>query len=184
MGSGNQMYFFDIRTFINVNVLFLACAWAVVLLVCFGMGGGPPLYACRFWICRRWSVNLDLLAVGSRNCRYIVILFDYKKPWRAAISGSSHKEWELFPLYLSDGLWEKYRDTRLSSVSVLASLTQHLVVLGLRSPSENTQAIVLSFWIRTEPEEKGKKDAPCLSWLYMYIFSGGWCFYFTTACLC
>ena len=81
----------------------------------------------------------------------------------------SMQSWELFPLYLSEGLWEKIQDTRVSSVSVLEALTKHLVALGLRAPSENTQAMVLSLLNLREPEERRRTDSASLRTAYLNV---------------
>ena len=68
------------------------------------------------------------------------------------------QDWTMWPHYLNEGLWSKIMDHEgCRSLDVLHLLVSHLHGLGLRHPSEPTQASLTAALILREPEASQRK---------------------------
>ena len=75
------------------------------------------------------------------------------------------QQWEHFPLYLSQSVWQRIMDASANSVTVLDVVFKHMWSLGLRNPSEFTQAVFTCLLIVRD--EKQKKDCASLRLAYL-----------------
>ncbi len=114
--------------------------------------------ACCFCFCLPWCSLLDAhvfyVAQPTSCFRCAVFLLGYFFLRPISVS-RSHMEFEkdkagrnklqnyvLLPLYLTLSLWQELMDPSLSFEFVLASLSNHCVMLGLKFPSESTCGMV------------------------------------------
>eukprot|EP00435_Cladocopium_sp_Y103_P061098 s891_g22.t1 len=75
------------------------------------------------------------------------------------------QQWEHFPLYLSQTVWQKVMDEKANSVTVLDVVFKHLWALGLKNPSEFTKAVLTCLLVIRD--EKQKRDCASLRLSYL-----------------
>lgn len=62
--------------------------------------------------------------------------------------------WENLPCFLSQHLWQRLDDSSVNSTAALEELVKHAFKMGLRCPSELTQALFTAMVVLKQPEEK------------------------------
>ena len=95
---------------------------------------------------------------------------DDKKKSRKA--RSDMQDWTLFPLYLSANAWQKVMDRSVRSLQCVDCIISELHALGLRHPSEPTQATLCGLLVhREEPDMRQKlgESADQLRSLYLTV---------------
>ena len=75
------------------------------------------------------------------------------------------QQWEHFPLYLSQSVWQRIMDASANSVTVLDVVFKHMWSLGLKNPSEFTQAVFTTLLVVRD--EKQKRDCASLRLAYL-----------------
>lgn len=75
------------------------------------------------------------------------------------------QNWELFPCYLPSSLWENFQKAA-NMVSALDILLVWLLQLGMRTPSEPTQAMLTALLILRENDERKPRGADALRSLF------------------
>ena len=84
------------------------------------------------------------------------------------------QQWELFPCYVEAKCWDRFRSPELNNLAALDVLLEFLHGMGLRHPSEPTQALLVSLLVLREqdPAKRSKmKELPSLRTLFMAVKS-------------
>ena len=69
------------------------------------------------------------------------------------------QSWELFPAYIPDGVWASFQKSELNMMAALELILTTLVKMGMRTPSEPTQAMLVSLLIlRKGPERRSRLE--------------------------
>ena len=58
------------------------------------------------------------------------------------------QDWRALPAYLPDCLWDRMMDKNEQLMSLVEGITNHLIHMGLRAPSEPTQALIAAIVIK------------------------------------
>lgn len=67
------------------------------------------------------------------------------------------QSWDMAPAYFSDEVWERLMDGNVNSVAALEACVTHSYKVGLRAPSEATQAMFTALMVFRESDEKRRQ---------------------------
>lgn len=82
------------------------------------------------------------------------------------------QSWEMLPAYLSEHLWQRLESEERNTTAALEEVVTHAFKVGLRAPSEMTQAVLTAIVAMKQPEDRRKKlsgGGPDLRSLYLNV---------------
>ena len=86
------------------------------------------------------------------------------------------QQWESFPLYIPKPVWEKMVEEHVTSLGALEVLLRELYRLGLRHPSETSQALLVAILVKREVnsfKQQSMQESQALFSLYGNV-KGQW----------
>ena len=87
---------------------------------------------------------------------------------------SPMQNWEMFPFFLPQGEWDSFKQAT-NMVTALDGLLAFLVnKIGLRTPSEPTQAIMASLLILQEGDQRRNRSSDALRSLFCVLELENW----------
>ena len=70
-------------------------------------------------------------------------------------------------MYLPTWIWKRIMDPEVHSMTVLDHITTHLCQMGLKTPSELTQAVFVAVLTLREPKQRQSVDSQSLRTMYL-----------------